>query len=535
MRNRPEHNKSKFVATRRSARMCRACDVDARILAEYAPSLCVPRRIWWFAVYQRPAGAGRGSLGDGAAAGPAWENHIMDNKKLTRRSFLAGTAAMTIAAGCTTTKGKAPAKVSVKSPSEMVNFAGIGCGGKGSSDVQGALDAGCNLVAMCDVDEKNAAKFYSTKAGVPTYRDYRVMLDKHKDIDAVNVSTPDHMHAMIAIHAMKMGKHVYVQKPLAHSIHECREMQRVANEMKVATQMGNQGHCGDGVREVCELIWAGAIGDVKKVVTWTNRPIWPQSIPEPLPEEPVPETLDWDLWLGGAPFREYNHGYCPFNWRGWWDFGCGALGDMACHIMDPANWALTLGVPTSVEVAMQEGNNAQTGPDKSILKYEFPERKGEHGKMFPAVTLEWWDGRDGNNTPPHPPEIPAEIGIGDKGSGKNGTLFYGSKGFLTCETYGGSPRLLPEADFASYKKPEPSIPRLEKGDPYIDWVKSIKSGKPSASNFNYAAPFTEIILLGNLALRASTNIQWDIQNMRVTNSEEANKLVTKQYREGWSL
>jgi len=458
----------------------------------------------------------------------------MSKFRMDRRAFLAGTAA-TIAASCTTTKkGKAPAKVSVKSPNEMVNFAGIGCGGKGASDVQGALEAGCNLVAMCDVDKKNAAKLFNMHPNVPQYQDYRVMLDKHKDIDAVNVSTPDHMHAMIAIHAMKMGKAVYVQKPLAHSIEECRAMRRVAKEMKVATQMGNQGHCGNGVREVCELVWGGAIGDIKKVVTWTNRPIWPQSIPNPLPKEPVPDTLDWDLWLGGAPFREYNKGYCPFNWRGWWDFGCGALGDMACHIMDPANWALTLGVPTSVEVCMQEGCNEQTGPDKSVLKYEFPERMGEHGKQFPAVSLEWWDGREGNNPPPRPDGVPADYELGSE-KGQCGTLFYGSKGMLTCGTYGQNPRLLPEADFASYQKPAPSIPRIEEEDPYIDWVNSIKTGKPSASNFEYAATFTEIILLGNLALRAGTSIQWDIANMRVTNSEAANQFVKTPYRKGWSI
>lgn len=472
----------------------------------------------------------------------------MNKSKLTRRSFLAGAAA-TIAAGCTTTKGKAPAKISVKSPNEVVNFAAIACGGKGGSDVNGALEAGCNLVALCDVDKNNPGKWMNawnqnpknTKKyeNIPAYQDYRIMLEKHKDIDAVNVSTPDHMHAMIAIHAMNMGKHVYVQKPLAHSIEECRLMEEVAKKNKVATQMGNQGHCGDGVREVCELIWAGAIGDVKKVVTWTDRPIWPQGIPSPLPAEPVPDYLDWDVWLGGAPFRDYNKGYAPFNWRGWWDFGCGALGDMACHIMDPANWALTLGVPTSVEVVMQEGLNTQTAPLKSVLKYEFPERMGEHGKKFPACTLEWWDGannKDGNNLPPRPKELPGpdQLELGSE-RGKCGTLFYGSKGMLTCGTYGQKPRLLPEADFASYKKPAQSIARLENEDPYLDWVKSIKSGKPSASNFSYAAPFTEIILLGNLALRAGTSIQWDIKNMKVTNSAEADKLVRKTYREGWKL
>lgn len=458
----------------------------------------------------------------------------MKNMKLTRRSFLAG-AAVSLAAGCTTTKkGKAPAKISTRSPNEKINFAGIGCGGKGASDIQGALEAGCNLVAMADVDSKAAAQMFNLHPNVPKYQDYRVMLEKHPEIDAVNVSTPDHMHAMIAMHAIKMGKHVYVQKPLTHTIAEARALQKAAREHKVATQMGNQGHCGDGVREVCEIIWSGAIGDIKEVVTWTNRPIWPQAITEPLPAEPVPDHLNWDIWLGGAPYRDYNKGYCPFNWRGWWDFGCGALGDMACHIMDPANWALTLGVPNKVEVVMQEGCNAQTGPDKSILKYSFPTRKGEHGKQFPECTLFWYDGREGNNIPKRPSDIPADIELGSE-RGMCGTLFIGSNGYLTCGTYGQKPRLLPAEKFGDYKKPDPVIPRIEKEDPYIDWVNAIKTGKPSCSNFDYAAPFTEIILLGNLALRSGCPIEWDIQNMKVTNAPDANKFVSHEYRQGWSL
>lgn len=456
----------------------------------------------------------------------------MNTKRISRRAFLAGSAAA-VAAGCATTKGgKAPAQISTKSPNEVINFAGIGCGGKGASDIQACLDAGVNLIALCDADLNRGRAQFDRHPNVPKYQDYRKMLEKHKEIDAVTVSTPDHMHAMIAMHAIKMGKHVYVQKPLTRTIGEARALQKAAREYKVATQMGNQGHCGDGVREVCELIAAGAIGEVCEVYTWTNRPIWPQAIPNPLPAEPVPDYLDWDLWLGGAPFRDYNKGYCPFNWRGWWDFGCGALGDMACHIMDPANWALELGIPSSVEVVMQEGCNSQTGPDKSILKYQFPKR----GK-FPECTLYWYDGRDGNNPPPRPSAIPADYELGSE-KGQCGTLFIGSKGYLTCGTYGQRPRLLPEADFAGYQKPSPSIPRIEKGDEgsHLDWLKACKGGGyVSCSNFDYAAPFTEIILLGNLALRTGHMIQWDAQNMRVTNVPEANNLVTEPYRSGWSL
>ncbi|MCC6487010.1 MAG: Gfo/Idh/MocA family oxidoreductase, partial [Candidatus Hydrogenedentes bacterium] len=254
-------------------------------------------------------------------------------KKISRRMFLAGSAAA-VAAGCAST-GKAPGKLSSRSPNEKLNVAGIGVGGKGASDVDGASKH-ANIVALCDVDLDQGRASFERMPDVPRFQDYRKMLDKMgKDIDACTVSTPDHMHAMIAMHCIKMGKHVYVQKPLTKDIYEARMLTEAARQYKVATQMGNQGHCEDGVRQFCEILWSGEIGQVHEAHTWTNRPIWPQGIPEPLPAEKVPPTLDWDLWLGGAPERPYNKGYCPFKWRGWWDFGCGALGDMACHIMDP--------------------------------------------------------------------------------------------------------------------------------------------------------------------------------------------------------
>jgi predicted dehydrogenase len=451
----------------------------------------------------------------------------MKKLKISRRSFLAGTAAA-IATGCTTTtKGKAPAKISTRSPNEVVNVAGIGCGGKGQSDIWGSKQAGANIVALCDVDQKTGEASFARFPDVPKYNDYRVMLEKQKDIDACTVSTPDHMHAMIAMACIKSGKHVYVQKPLTHSVEEARLLAEAAREYKVATQMGNQGHCGDGVRECCEMIWSGVIGDIHTTYTWTNRPIWPQGIPDPLPEEPVPPHMNWDVWIGGAPFRPYNHGYAPFNWRGWWDFGCGALGDMACHIMDPANWALKLGYPSSVECVMQENNNAQTGPTKSVIKYEFPKR----GKMGP-VTLYWYDGMEGNNPPPRPEGIPAETKIGD---GDNGTLFIGTKGMICCGTYGEEPRLLPEELNQDFKKPDPTIERIPEEDPYIDWLRACKGGQPACSNFDYAGPFTEIVLLGNIALRTGKRIEWDGPNMCSTNCPEAAQYVKKQYREGWSL
>jgi predicted dehydrogenase len=438
--------------------------------------------------------------------------------------FLASSAAA-VAAGCAST-GKAPGKLSSRSPNEMLNVAGIGVGGKGASDIDGA-GKHANVVALCDVDFDTGRQSFERMPDLPRFQDYRVMLDKMgKDIDLCTVSTPDHMHAIIAMHCMNLGKGVYVQKPLTKDIYEARMLTEAARKCKVATQMGNQGHCHDGVRQFCEMVWSGAIGQVREAHCWTNRPIWPQGISDPLPEEPVPSTLDWDLWLGGAPERPYNSGYCPFKWRGWWDFGCGALGDMACHIMDPPNWALKLNNPLSVEVVSQDGKNDQTAPNTSILKYEF----GPRGDM-PALTLYW---HDGGNLPPYPEGLSEDIVLGD-GDGKNGTLLIGDSGFMTCGTYGGNPRLLPDALMADYAMPSPTIPRIKDEDPYLNWIEAAKGGEPSASNFDYAGPFTEIVLLGNLALRTGQKIEWDAANMKVTNVVEANQYIQTNYRTGWSL
>lgn len=456
----------------------------------------------------------------------------MNGKGITRRTFLAGAAAGI--AGCATFK-KAPGKISTRSPIEKMNVAGIGVGGKGMSDINSAFVEAGNVVALCDVDENQAAKAFEKWPNVPRYKDFRKMLEKEKSIDACTISTPDHTHAVAAVYAMALGKHVYVQKPLTHSIYEARVLRDTARKYNVATQMGNQGHSDNDVRELCELIWDDAIGDITEVHCWTDRPIWPQGIPEPLPEEPIPPHVDWDLWVGPAPMRPYNKGYCPFNWRGWWDFGCGALGDMACHIMDPANWALQLGVPISVECVQQEGNNEQTAPLKSVLKYEFPARKFREKyrqakwrkRTLPPVTLYWHDGK---LLPPRPEGVAENVKLGD---GSNGTIFIGKNGVLTCGCYGGNPRFLPEEMGKDYKRPDPYIPRV--GNSYKDWIQAAKGGVPACSNFDYAAPFTEVVLLGNLAIRSGKKIEWDSENMRVTNVQEANRFVKRQYREGWTL
>jgi hypothetical protein len=377
--------------------------------------------------------------------------------------------------------------------------------------------------------------------GAKKFRDYRIMLDSMKEIDAVTVSTPDHMHAPCAMYAMALGKHVYVQKPLTHTVGEARMMREAAHKYKVQTQMGNQGHSGDDVRAFCEMIWAGAIGQVTDVYTWTDRPIWPQGIAEPYPEEPVPPTMDWPLWLGVAPARPYNKKYAPFHWRGWWKFGCGALGDMACHIMDPANWALKLyeTPPTSVELIEQVGMTSQCAPNLSTLKYVFPAKQGK-------INMYWYDGswdmaRKGEtqNFPPKP-DVLKDVKLDT-----NGSIFIGTKGVITIGTYGGSPKLYPEALAKDYKAPAPTLPRVKKfGDPgktdedlnhCQNWIAAIKGGPAPCSNFDYSGPFTEFVVLGNLAVRTGGKIEWDSKNMRVTNNPAANQYVHKTYPKGWGI
>lgn len=283
-----------------------------------------------------------------------------------------------------------------------------------------------------------------------------------------------------------------------------------------------------GVRRICEMIWTGAIGEVREVHCWTNRPIWPQgmaALPEP---EAVPDVVDWNLWLGPAADRPYSPAYMPFAWRGWWDFGCGALGDMACHIMDPANWSLKLKYPSSVECLSQEGLTEYAAPNKSVIKYIFPERVAE-GKTWPEVTLYW---HDGGNLPPRPEGIPADE---DFANFDNGTIFIGEKGYITCEGYGENPKLHPEAQYKDYMPPEPFIERAPNNSPYEEWFRAIKGGKPAGSNFDYSAPFTEVVLLGNIALRSGSLIEYDAENMLITNNAEANKYLHNEYREGWTI
>ncbi len=451
----------------------------------------------------------------------------MKDSGLTRRAFLAAvtTTAAVSAWSAPNTARVVPRKIS---PNEKVNVAGIGVGGKGSSDILSFLRE--NVVAVCDVDFAGAEETVYRLPKAKQYKDYRKMLDEMgKDIDALTIATPDHTHAPAAYMAMKLGKHVYVEKPLAHTVAEVRLLRKTAAEMGVATQMGNQGHSLDALRELTEMLRADAIGKVTEVHVWTDRPggRWPKGGPaEAAPAQSVPATLDWDLWIGTAPERAYNELYAPRKWRGWMDFGCGGLGDMGCHIMDPAWFALNLHeAPSfSVEPVRQDGKNDQTWPAAAVVKYAFPAR----GDM-PAVDLYWYE--DGQK-PPVPAGLPEGTKLGDN---ENGSLFIGEKGIATAGEYGGSPRLLPDDKMKDFTPPAATLPRVPGGNHYRSFLSAIKGGDPASSNFEYAAPFTEMVLMGNIALRCGARIEYDAAQAKITNLPEANALLTKAYRKGWEL
>ena len=442
-------------------------------------------------------------------------------------------------------------------PSDRLIVAGIGAGGKGESDLNNFYKSGkAEIAVLCDVDERQITESRKRFPKAKVYKDFREMLAKEgKNIDAVSVSTPDHTHAVAAMAAMSLNKHVYVQKPLTHDIYEARMLTQAAHRYKVVTQMGNQGSSGDGVRQLQEWYNAGLLGDVHTIYCYTDRPIWPQGVGRPTNVSPIPAGLDFDLWLGTAPKRDYFEGILPFNWRGWWDYGTGALGDMACHIMAPAFAVMGLGYPTSAECSVatkyiENWNKAyypESGPIASHITLNF---KGKNGK--PDVELHWMDG---GIQPSRPPELGANEVMGDGG---NGVLFLGTKGKMMCGTYGVDPFLLPKTRTQEVKVPK-TIARVPGGEEghYAAWVEAAIAGygsdkaKNLSSHFDIAGPLTESVLMGNLAIR-SYDIQkkvgndmeypgrfikllWDGPNMKITNFDEANQFVKRQYREGWTL
>ena len=451
----------------------------------------------------------------------------MEKGAVTRRAFLA--AATTTAAVAWAQEAPKPNTAEVvpgkKSPNEKLNIAAIGAGGKGLSDIMGCAKE--NVVALCDVDTTRAAEAMHNFPDAKFYQDFRKMLDEMGGgIDACTISTTDHMHAPAAYMAMKLGKHVYVQKPLTHTIAEARLLTKTAHETGVATQMGNQGRSYECLRQTAELIASGVIGPIREAHVWTNRPIWPQGVAEPYKEEPVPETIDWDLWIGCAPMRPYNHHYAPFKWRGWWDFGCGALGDMGCHCFNPAWAALNLAEATNftVEVVKQRGITDQCAPKEAILKYVIPPRG-----LMPGLDLYWYDG---GFLPKHPEGVPESEPLGED---HNGTLFIGENGAITCGCNGDSARLLPAERNKDLPVPPLSLPRVEKQDHYKNWLDACRGGAPACSNFDIAGPMTEMVNMGNVVLRAGKKIAWDAVRFEIVSDTSLNPLLTKEYRAGWEI
>ncbi len=435
-------------------------------------------------------------------------------QRSTRRDFLRAAAVSGVGLWTAQTAFAAQ-DAAGKSPNDTVGFACVGVGGKGDSDTADAARFG-NVVAICDVDENTLARAAKKYPNARAFTDYRVMLDQMgKSIDAVTVSTPDHHHAPAAALAMRMGKHCFCQKPLTHTIYEARKLGEIARQMKVATQMGNQGTADNGMRKNAALVRAGALGVVKEVHVWTNRPIWPQGQTRPAAALPPP-NLHWSQWLGPAPFRPYGPGYHTFAWRGWWDFGTGALGDMACHTVNLPFMALDLRDPVSV-VAQTSGHNRDSYPQSSQIRFEFPANAAR-----PALALFWYDG----GKLPAAGIVPGVDKLSDSGS-----LIVGEKGKLyTPGDYGGGGRFIDPVDVGS-----PSFP--ESPGHFEEFIRAIKTGQPARSNFpDYAGPLTETILLGNLAVWADgKKIEWDARNLRAKNAPEVTDVIVPRYRSGYAL
>lgn len=455
----------------------------------------------------------------------------MTNHRFTRREFVCGSlsAAAMLGTGLRGTR-----LLAATAANDPVNVAVVGCGGRGADDLHDLRPTGANIVALCDVDANRAAQTFTDFPQARRYHDWRRMLEQEANhVDAVLVAIPDHNHAIVSIAAMKLGKHVYCEKPLAHSIWEVRRMAAVATEAGVATQMGTQGHAFEGTRQAVEVIRSGALGEVRELHVWTDRPKgwWPQGIGRPADTPPVPATLNWDLWLGPAPARPYNPAYVPFKWRGWWDFGTGAIGDMGVHNLDTAFWGLELTAPTSVKIIdcsppLDSPSARETLPLWSLLQIEFPSR-GEK----PPVTMHWYDG---GKLPP------AELFHGEPIPGKDGgSLVIGSKGTLLTRTWHGGESakdrfvLLPREKFADYEMPTPSLPRVRSH--HQEWIDACRGQGKTLSNFGYASVLTESLLVGNLALRVGKDLQWDATRMIAVNCPEADQFIKPHFREGWHL
>lgn len=442
-------------------------------------------------------------------------------------------------------------------PSDKLVVAGVGVGGKGQSDIAKFYESGkADIGFLCDVDDRRAANSVKNFPKAKYYKDWRELFEKEsKNFDAVSVSTPDHTHAVVAMGAMQLGKHVYVQKPLTHDIYEARKLTEAAERYKVVTQMGNQGASGDGVRQLHEWFDADIIGDVTKVYCWTNRPIWPQGIPWPSQKAEVPKELDWDLWLGTAPYKDYVDKLIPGSWRGWWDYGTGALGDLGCHLMEAPFRVLGLKYASDVQASVgsvyvdfgKRGHFPDSCPPSSHATLTFPKTEKTKG----PITLHWMDGGI-------KPERPEELGANELfGDGNSGILFIGTKGKMMASEYAANPRLLPfsRMEEVKVKQKFPRVPGSADGH-YAQWVEGAIAGygkMQMSSSFDMAGPLTEAILMANLGIRGAdmpkprasgngfdypgSNLKmlWDNKNMKVTNFDDVNQFVKRTYRDGWSL
>jgi predicted dehydrogenase len=447
----------------------------------------------------------------------------MAGNEFSRRSFL-GSAAT--AAGLVVVPRHVLGGRGYTAPSDRLNIAGIGVGGRGVDDLEGV--ASQNIVALCDVDDERAAPSYQRYPKAKRYRDFRRMLELDRSIDAVVIATPDHTHAVAAMAALRAGKHVYCEKPLTRTIREARVLAKTAREARVATQMGNQGMAFEGNRLIKEWLADGAIGSVREVHVWSDRPthegvlFWAQGIERPKDSPPVPKTLDWDLWLGPAPNRPYHPAYVPFAWRGWWDFGSGGLGDMGVHNLAPVFTALKLTAPTWVE-SSSTLVYPETLPLACTVHYQFPAR-GD----LPPVKVHWYDG---GILPARPEELEDDRSL----PRDDGIIFVGDRGKMLVTGWGGeSPRLIPEKRMSEYKRPPKSLPRSI--GHYEEWIKACKEGTPTESSFDFAGPLTESLLLGTISVRlGGAKLYWDAAGMTVSNVKEANQYLHYEYRKGWSL
>jgi len=472
-----------------------------------------------------------------------------------RRDFIKNTAI--VAAGFMIVPRHVLGGKGYTAPSDMLRIAGVGAGGKGQSDIMNFFKSGkAEIAFLCDVDDRRAANSIKAFPKAKYYNDWRKLFDKEaKNFDAVSVSTPDHNHAVSTLAAMQLGKHVYVQKPLTHDIYEARVLTDAAKRYKVVTQMGNQGASGDGVRQLMEWYDENKIGKVHTVYCWTDRPVWPQGIPWSTNKAPIPKELDWDLWLGTAPYKDYVEKLVPFNWRGWWDYGTGALGDMGCHIIEPAFRVLNLQYAKDVQASVgtvyvdefRRGYFPESCPPSSHVTLTFPKTNKTKGE----VELHWMDG---GIQPDRPDELlPNEV----FGDGGNGTLFIGTKGKMMCGTYGANPRLIPltRNETVKVKQKIARVPGGAEGH-YAQWVEACikgRDGSDVSSPFEIAGPLTEALMMANLAIRAhdirkprttgngwdypgrNLKLLWDNAAMKVTNFDDVNQFVKRKYRDGYSL